>query len=614
LWWLKADAGVTQSGGTASAWADQSGNGYNATAPAGQLPFFIASNSAINNMPSVRWASTDTTGNGATGQTMSANVPVNGLTDVTIIAVAVDADPNYTTGNEGIYMNQRCLLHWPETGGWGQVGFGVFQQFVCWRFGTGANGATGEWGRTPVETSFKTYTLIRSQSTDGKETLYVNGVQKLQIGATAGPVANTGTPVNIGMSSQGGTALQYWSGDVAEIIMYSRALTAAEQAQVEAYLTTKYFVTVPQPTVAITSPTSTYTATVGTPVSFTAAVTVTNSGATLSTISFFDGSTLLGLGSSNGSGGYTYQWNTAGAAAGNHNIIATVLDSAGGTATSAPVVVSVSNSSPPSITLTAPTNGFIAGAGWQVALSATTTNGTPNVVTGVEFLLDGGTVMGHGTLVSAGVYSFSWDTLPAAFGAHTLRARAIDGGGLMGSSASISVVIRIPGDGNGDNIVDGEDYGIWQNGYQHPGATIATGDYNGDGIVDGEDYGVWQNNYNRTVSLDDVVAASSADVASTPMTGAAGPQLISVTPSGNTVALVFDSDVVVGGSAVEVTGLAGGPQAYAAAYDAATRTLTLTFAAGLPADSYTVRVIGSFVVAADGGAALADAQAQFTQE
>jgi methionine-rich copper-binding protein CopC len=223
--------------------------------------------------------------------------------------------------------------------------------------------------------------------------------------------------------------------------------------------------------------------------------------------------------------------------------------------------------------------------------------------------------LGHGTLVSTGVYSFNWDTTTAPFGVHGLMVKVTDDGGLTGSSNVISITMRIPGDGNGDNIVDGEDYGIWQNGYNHPGATMNTGDYNGDGVVDGEDYGTWQNNYNRTAGLEDVVAASSADVAATTMVGSAAPKLVSVTPTANTVSLVFDTDVVVGGSAVEVTGLVSGPQAYTAAYDAATKTLTLTFASGLSADTYTVRVIGSFVVAADGGASLdGDAQAQFSAE
>ena len=97
----------------------------------------------------------------------------------------------------------------------------------------------------------------------------------------------------------------------------------------------------------------------------------------------------------------------------------------------------------------------------------------------------------------------------------------------------------------------------------------------------------------------------------TPRAGSTAPRLIATTPASGeaaaditSVRLIFDRDVVVSAGAVEVDGLVSGPQAYASAYDAGTRTLTLIFAAALPADAYTVRIIGSFVVAADGGAAL----------
>jgi hypothetical protein len=68
---------------------------------------------------------------------------------------------------------------------------------------------------------------------------------------------------------------------------------------------------------------------------------------------------------------------------------------------------------------------------------------------------------------------------------------------------------------------------------------------------------------------------------------------------------VFDSDVLVGANAVEVSGLTTGSHAdFTQVYDAASRTLALTWATPLPADVYTVRVIGSFVVGTQGGEAL----------
>jgi methionine-rich copper-binding protein CopC len=89
-----------------------------------------------------------------------------------------------------------------------------------------------------------------------------------------------------------------------------------------------------------------------------------------------------------------------------------------------------------------------------------------------------------------------------------------------------------------------------------------------------------------------------------PVSSADAPQLIAFTPSAVRAALVFSTDVQVGPAAVEVSGQARGPQTFTASYDGATKTLTLTFDAALKPDVYTVRVIGAFVVGADGGAAL----------
>jgi uncharacterized repeat protein (TIGR03803 family) len=169
----------------------------------------------------------------------------------------------------------------------------------------------------------------------------------------------------------------------------------------------------------------------------------------------------------------------------------------------------------PTVAITSATDGLIAGQGWQIALSAAAVGGTPGTVTGVEFF-DNGTKIAGGATLHGSVWTYTWDSSAASFATHTLTAKVTDSAGQTGLSGPVSVTVRIPADGNGDGIVDGEDYGIWQNGYNHPGATFATGDYNGDGVVDGEDYGIWQNNYNSSAkyAADTVIptAAASAPV------------------------------------------------------------------------------------------------------
>jgi hypothetical protein len=379
------------------------------------------------------------------------------------------------------------------------------------------------------------------------------------------------------------------------------------------------------PTVAITSPTSTYAANLGSTINLVATASTTAAGGSIAAVKFYDGATLLGSGTLNtGNGTWTYAWNTTGAAGGLHSVTAVATDNIGTPATSAPATaIQFQIVARPTVAITAPASALVAGKGWHIAMSASCTNGSPGTVTGVE-IFDGATDLGPG-VYTAGVWTYSWDTTAARFGLHSIRARVSDNAGATGTSSVVIIQVRLAADGNGDNIVDGLDYGVWQNGYMQPWCNFLGGDYNGDGVVDGLDYGTWQNNYMQTSGSGDTVvyAATGRDAAadSAPMAQAApaapaasvgsAPRLIAVTPASGDLAtgvtrltLVFDCDVQVAARAVEVSGLQTGPRQYTAAYDSATKTLAIVFPSALAPDRYTVRVVGSFVVGADGGIAL----------
>jgi hypothetical protein len=54
----------------------------------------------------------------------------------------------------------------------------------------------------------------------------------------------------------------------------------------------------------------------------------------------------------------------------------------------------------------------------------------------------------------------------------------------------------IPGDANGDGLVNGVDYVIWLNHYKQTGTGGPTiGDFNSNGTIDGVDYVIWLNHY-----------------------------------------------------------------------------------------------------------------------
>ncbi len=59
----------------------------------------------------------------------------------------------------------------------------------------------------------------------------------------------------------------------------------------------------------------------------------------------------------------------------------------------------------------------------------------------------------------------------------------------------------LPGDANGNGVVDGGDYTTWADQYGQTGAGLA-GDFNHDGTVDGGDYTIWADGYNPSVNID----------------------------------------------------------------------------------------------------------------
>jgi hypothetical protein len=369
------------------------------------------------------------------------------------------------------------------------------------------------------------------------------------------------------------------------------------------------------PTVSITSPTSTFTATQGNSVSLAATASTSNVGGSIAGVAFYDNGSLLGSAGA-GAGTWTLAWSTASATIGLHNLTAVGTDDGGRTATSAPATVInvTSPTGPPAVAITTPTGTLIAAIGGMIPMVATASTTNPGgSISSVQFY-DGGTLMGSGVL-HAGTWTYLMATTLTIRGAHTITAVATDNAALTGTSAPATILFRMLGDANGDGFVDGQDYGIWQGGYGKTGQTFATGDFNLDGFVDGQDYGIWQSTYGRVLgasAASDGTEAASIPMASIPASPGSGPRLLAVAPAAGAVAsgvtsltLVFDSPVTVSAGAVEVSGLAtGSHQDYTAVYNAATNTLTLTFAAALPADQYSVRVISSFVVAADGGAPL----------
>ena len=185
------------------------------------------------------------------------------------------------------------------------------------------------------------------------------------------------------------------------------------------------------PTTSITSPSAGATVSGNTTVSASASDNV----AVTSVEFYVDGV----LASTDNVAPYSFSWNTTAVADGSYSLSSKAYDAAGNNGTSAPVSVTVDNSVPPDTTapttaITSPSAGATVSGTTNVTASASDNVG----VTSVEFYVDG--VLA--STDSSAPYSFSWNTLTASNGSHSLSSKAYDAAGNSGTSASVSVTVN----------------------------------------------------------------------------------------------------------------------------------------------------------------------------
>jgi hypothetical protein len=105
-----------------------------------------------------------------------------------------------------------------------------------------------------------------------------------------------------------------------------------------------------------------------------------------------------------------------------------------GSITSNTATLTVGDTTPPTVSITAPANGATVFGTVTVSASATDNVG----VVGVQFKLDGANL---GAELTAAPYAISWNTTVSSPGAHTLTAVARDAAGNTATSAAVSVTV-----------------------------------------------------------------------------------------------------------------------------------------------------------------------------
>ena len=221
LWLDASDIGtLTLSGGAVTAWADKSGQANNATA--GTAPT-LATNAYL---------SATSAGLGrvmrfdGAGSYLNVNLGALNGSPYTIIALEVNGgktNNSYFIGNTGGALDQALHMGYPDA--------------------TGKTFRLGQWSDDLI-----TYSSLVSSTTtprlwSGKldttagHFLYLNGAQVASSASTA-PVTGNLASGHIGSGFNTGNTL--YRGDLAEIAVYSRALSDTERNQVEGYMNSKW--------------------------------------------------------------------------------------------------------------------------------------------------------------------------------------------------------------------------------------------------------------------------------------------------------------------------------------------------------------------------------------
>lgn len=212
--WLKADAitGLTD-GQAVATWNDSSGNGRNATQATGSAQPLYKTN-IVNGKPVVRFDGNSDYLEGTWNLTLTAETVfvVFSYTGTAYARAWTQSD----AGNDNAVAGYVPTIRDASTTSWGAVAGGTIVATV-----------------TMAQSTFGIFTATHSGSQIANR---ING-------GTAATYNHTLNKTFTRYRAGNSTGANYLQGDIAEIIVYSRALSTTERQQVEQYLAQKYAIT-----------------------------------------------------------------------------------------------------------------------------------------------------------------------------------------------------------------------------------------------------------------------------------------------------------------------------------------------------------------------------------
>jgi prepilin-type N-terminal cleavage/methylation domain-containing protein len=228
--WFMSDSGVqTRVSGDdtfVTAWNDLSGNSnHTSQANTDYQPKLI--NDSINSKPAVRFDGSNDTLIKATS-TIRLRSGAKTIFTVAKVPTTTSRECVFSTGYE---LNFEMNV-WPTNNSFGVHGF---------ISPGGSKYGTGGWRATNAATWVITEAVWQENSMISDIKLYHNGLDVTAGGSsTAADIPDTYTKINIG--SRNGNS-EFYSSDIAEIIIYDRYLSNSERDQIELYLSNKYNLT-----------------------------------------------------------------------------------------------------------------------------------------------------------------------------------------------------------------------------------------------------------------------------------------------------------------------------------------------------------------------------------
>ena len=214
--WLKADTGISQSGGVVTSWADQSGQNNDFASSAGAEPTLISSE--INSLPAVDFA-------GDKYMTASVNYTFTGQTFLIVFRYSSNAS---TYG--------RLFSQWDANNTWD---FELADSYLPFLRNQGADEIAtyaGGWFFAEAVSDDNAYLAI-SKHNGSTFTLQINNGSEVTDSSTLNAAIAT---FAISASNVNFVGNDTFNSKVAEILVYSRALNSQELDNLKTYLNGRY--------------------------------------------------------------------------------------------------------------------------------------------------------------------------------------------------------------------------------------------------------------------------------------------------------------------------------------------------------------------------------------